>query len=82
MIGGRSVSGRESKPPQAASPPHTEGQITPRPKAWAAMAAGRTPGTRQSEPSSASSPSTTNPSTLSRGSTPSAASRPSAIGRS
>jgi hypothetical protein len=58
MIGGRSASA-SSKPPHAASPPHTAGQITPRPAARAAIAAGSTPGTRLSEPSSASSPNTT-----------------------
>ena len=45
MIGGRSASA-SSKPAHAASPPHTAGQITPRPAARAAIAAGSTPGTR------------------------------------
>ena len=54
-------------PAHAASPPHAAGQITPRPAARAAIAAGSTPGTRDSEPSSASSPSATKPARLSRG---------------
>ena len=70
------------RPAHAASGPDGAGQTIPSSREWAAIAAGSTPGTRLSEPSSASSPSTTNPSTLSRGSTPSAAKRPSAIGRS
>ena len=70
------------RPAQAASPPWLAAQISPRSRAEAPIAAGSTPATGLSVPSSESSPSAANPAMSSRGSTSIAASTPSAMGRS
>ena len=59
-----------------------EGQISPRPMAFAAIAAGSTPATAEIVPSRASSPSATKSPSWSPGSAPSDAISPRAIGRS
>ena len=46
-----------TSPAQAASPPHSAGQMTPLPRLAAANAASNTPATLVSAPSSATSPS-------------------------
>ena len=67
---------------QAASGPHADGQIKPRPSALAAIAAGSVPATGAMVPSSESSPIATKSPSWSPGSAPSAAIKASAIGRS
>jgi hypothetical protein len=67
---------------QAASAPQAAGQISPCPRPFAAIAAGRTPATEVIEPSRASSPSTVKPARASPGIAPIAAMMPTAIGRS
>jgi len=67
---------------QAASGPHSAGQISPSPMPLAPIAAGSTPLTGVIRPSSASSPSTHQPESASPGSAPIAAISPTAIGRS
>lgn len=57
-ISERGASTSRSPPAQAASDPVAAGQISPRPRAPAAIAAGSTPFTAVMLPSSASSPST------------------------
>ena len=66
----------------AASGPQLSGQMRPWPRALAATAAGSTPATGVSVPSSASSPSTVKPASASAGIAPIAAMTASAIGRS
>src|SRR6185437_14673895 len=83
MSDSRSVGASTSmRPANAASPTCAPGQISPRSRADAPIAAGSTPATGFSEPSSESSPSAANPPTSSRGSTAIAASTQSAMGRS
>jgi signal transduction histidine kinase len=67
---------------QAASGPQADGQIRPRPRALAAIAAGSVPATGAIVPSSESSPIATKSPSWSPGKAPSEAIRASAIGRS